>query len=85
MALWAAASWAFSAYLANFGSYDRVYGSLGAVIALLMWFWLSAFVVLLGAVLDAVLSEARAPDDAETAPPPDTAPEAEAGAAAAEG
>jgi membrane protein len=61
VALWAAASWAFSAYLANFGSYDRVYGSLGAVIALLMWFWLSAFVVLLGAVLDSVLSGTRSP------------------------
>lgn len=54
--LWGAVSWAFSTYLANFGQYDRVYGSLGAVIALLMWFYLSAFVVLLGAIFDVELS-----------------------------
>jgi len=71
VALWGAASWGFSTYLANFGSYDRVYGSLGAVIALLMWFWLSAYVVLLGAILDAETSARRAP-----APPGDPAPAA---------
>ena len=53
MVLWAAASWGFSFYLTNFGSYNEVYGSLGAVIALLMWFWISAYVVLAGAVLNA--------------------------------
>ncbi|MBK5947305.1 hypothetical protein CCR83_12840 [Rhodobacter veldkampii DSM 11550] len=51
--LWAAVSLGFSAYLANLGSYNRVYGSLGAVIALLMWLYLSSWAVLLGAVLDA--------------------------------
>ena len=50
VALWGFVSWAFSTYLANFGNYDKVYGSLGAVIALLMWFYLSAFMVLLGAI-----------------------------------
>jgi membrane protein len=55
--LWGALSWAFSYYLANFGNYDRVYGSLGAVIALLMWFYLSAFVVLLGAIFDVELAQ----------------------------
>ncbi len=56
--LWVAVSAAFSTYLSNFGSYNQIYGSLGAVIALLMWFYLSAFVVLLGAELNAVI-EAR--------------------------
>lgn len=51
--LWAAASMAFSAYLANFGSYSRIYGSIGAVIALLMWLYISAYIVLFGAVLNA--------------------------------
>lgn len=51
--LWAGASMAFSAYLANFGAYNRVYGSIGAVIALLMWLYLSAYIVLLGAAVNA--------------------------------
>jgi membrane protein len=50
--LWLIASIGFSWYVAEFGSYDKVYGSLGAVIILLFWFWLTAFVVLLGAELD---------------------------------
>lgn len=51
--LWAGASMAFSAYLANFGAYNRVYGSIGAVIALLMWLYISAYIVLLGAAVNA--------------------------------
>ncbi len=51
--LWAAASMAFSVYLSNFGAYNRVYGSIGAVIALLMWLYISAYIVLLGAAVNA--------------------------------
>ena len=51
--LWLVASILFSIYVRNFGSYNETYGSLGGVIILLMWFWLSAFVVLLGAELNA--------------------------------
>ncbi len=51
--LWGAVSAAFSTYLTNFGNYNEVYGSIGAVIALLVWLYLSAFLVLLGAVLNA--------------------------------
>ena len=50
--LWAAMSVAFSVYLANFANYNEIYGSLGAVIALMMWLYLSAYVVLLGAALN---------------------------------
>lgn len=50
--LWVAASIAFSVYLANFGAYNRIYGSIGAVIALLMWLYISAYIVLFGAVLN---------------------------------
>ncbi len=53
--LWAAASRGFMLYLANFGSYNQIYGSIGAVVALLMWFWLSSYAVLLGAALNAVM------------------------------
>ncbi len=54
--LWALASFAFSVYLENFGSYNRIYGSIGAVIALMMWLYLSAYIVLFGAVLNAELA-----------------------------
>lgn len=52
---WAAVSFAFSAYLANFDSYNRIYGSIGAVAALLMWLYLSAWSVLMGAAINAEL------------------------------
>ena len=57
-ALFAVASWAglsvlFSYYVANFGNYNQVYGSIGAVIAMLVWLWLSSFLILLGAVVNA--------------------------------
>lgn len=50
---WAILSVAFSYYVANFGNYNRVYGSIGAVIAMLVWLWLSSFLILLGAVINA--------------------------------
>jgi membrane protein len=60
--VWALGSWAFSLYLANFGRYNEVYGSIGAVVALLMWFYLSALVTLLGAALNAELELRTLPD-----------------------
>lgn len=51
--LWLAGSFGFSFYVANFADYNASFGSLGGVIVLLTWLWLSAFVVLLGALLDA--------------------------------
>lgn len=51
--LWALVSRGFVLYLANFGSYNEVYGSIGAVVALLMWLYLSAYAVLIGAAVDA--------------------------------
>ena len=57
-ALWLAGSGAFSFYVSHFGSYDAMYGSLAAPVVLLLWFWLSALVVLLGAEIDAELEHA---------------------------
>ena len=51
--LWALVSVGFSYYVANFGNYNQVYGSIGAVIAMLIWLWISSFLVLLGASLNA--------------------------------
>src|SRR5690606_38552212 len=50
--MWIDGSIAFSIYMQNFGNYNETYGTLGAGIALLMWFWLSSFAVLLGAELN---------------------------------
>jgi membrane protein len=52
-ALWFAASLLFTAYVANFGSYDKTYGTLGAVISLLIWLWLGNMAFLLGALFNA--------------------------------
>lgn len=61
-ALWLVASALFSFYVANFGSYNETYGSLGAVVILLMWFYISAYVVLLGAEVNAEMEHQTAED-----------------------
>jgi membrane protein len=53
--LWLLASVAFSFFLANFNAYNATFGSLGAVAALLMWFWLSAYAICMGAELNSQL------------------------------
>ena len=53
--LWAAAAKGFGIYLANFPSYNRIYGSIGAVVVLQLWLYVSAYTVLLGAAIDAEL------------------------------
>jgi membrane protein len=53
--LWLAISGVFSFYVSEFGSYHKTYGALGGVIVLLLWFYWSAFLVLLGAELTAAL------------------------------
>ena len=60
--LWAAASGGFSVYLANFAAYNEVYGSIGAVIAMLMWLFISAWLVLLGGALNAWLGLGQEPE-----------------------
>ncbi|TMV83081.1 YihY/virulence factor BrkB family protein [Thioclava sp. BHET1] len=65
---WAVASVGFSFYLSNFASYNRVYGSIGAVVALLMWFYISAYVILLGAALNAWLERHPLPADEASEP-----------------
>jgi membrane protein len=56
--LWLMASGLFSFYVSRFGGYDKTYGSLAAPVVLLLWFWLSALVVLIGAEIDAEMEHA---------------------------
>jgi len=57
--LWLAASAAFAIYLANFANYNKTYGTLGGVIAFLVWLWITNIAVLLGAQLNAELERER--------------------------
>jgi membrane protein len=57
--LWVLASAGFAIYVANFGSYDKTYGSLAGVIVFLVWLWISNVAVLLGAELDAELARGQ--------------------------
>lgn len=53
--LWLVVSIGFAFYTANFASYAKTYGTLATIVVLLLWLWLSALVVLLGAEVDAAL------------------------------
>ncbi len=65
--IWAVASLAFSLYVDNFSSYSKTYGSLAAVVILLLWLWISFYVILLGAEINAE-SEAQTVEDTTTGP-----------------
>jgi len=51
--VWIVASALFAFYVANFGSYDKTYGTLGGVVAFLVWLWVTNVAMLLGAELNA--------------------------------
>jgi membrane protein len=69
-AVWLIASAGFSLYVSNFAHYDRFYGSLGAVIILLFWFYISFYIVLLGAEINAELELQTAKDTTAGKPMP---------------
>lgn len=69
-AAWLTASVGFSVYAANFGTYDRTYGTLGAVIGFMTWIWISAMVVLLGAELNSEIEHQTARDSTVGPPEP---------------
>lgn len=60
--VWAAGSAGFSYYVATFADYQGTYGALGAVVVLMMWFWISALIVLVGARLNAEMEFQTAAD-----------------------
>jgi membrane protein len=68
--VWLLASAGFALYVARFGSYNKTYGSLAAVIVFLVWLWISNLAILIGAEFDAEVQRGRAmraghPPDAE--------------------
>ncbi|UOA15244.1 MULTISPECIES: YihY/virulence factor BrkB family protein [Sulfitobacter] len=65
--LWIVASVGFSMYVSNFGSYNESFGSMAGAIILLMWLWISAFIVLLGAEFNSEM-EAQTRKDSTTGP-----------------
>jgi len=60
--LWVIASIGFSVYVSKFGDYNKTYGSLGAIVILLTWFWLSTYIFLAGAELNAEMEHQTARD-----------------------
>ena len=68
--VWIIASAAFTFYLANFADYNATYGTLGAVVGLMMWTWISLIILILGAELNAELEQQTAKDSTTGAPRP---------------
>lgn len=50
--VWLLASWGFSLYVSNFGNFNEMYGALSAVVIMLLWLFISSFIILVGAVLN---------------------------------
>lgn len=68
--LWIGVSLLFSIYVSNFGSYNETYGALAAVMILLLWLWISAFIVLVGAELNAEMEHQTEHDTTVGRPKP---------------
>src|SRR5205085_9877979 len=68
--VWVVASLLFSWYAANFGNFNKTYGSLGAVIGFMTWMWLSIIVILIGAKLNAETEHQTARESTTGAPKP---------------
>jgi membrane protein len=66
--LWLAATVLFGLYVASFANYNATYGSLGAVVVLMMWLWVSAYAILIGAEINAE-AERQTGVDSTTGPP----------------
>jgi len=65
---WIAASLGFSVYVRHFGSYNATYGSIGAVIILLSWMYMTAFFILLGAEINVVTETGRSEGERDSIP-----------------
>jgi membrane protein len=70
--VWVIASWGFSFYVAHFGDYNKTYGAIGGAIVMLMWMWISAIFLILGAEINAVLEHISSDGKAAKSPAVDT-------------
>jgi membrane protein len=68
--VWVGASWGFSFYLQNFANYNATYGSLGAVIGLMMWTWISVIILIVGAEINAEMEHQTKCDSTVGEPKP---------------
>lgn len=68
--LWLAGSVLFAVYAQNWGRYDQTYGTLGGVIVLLMWFYLSGYIIILGAEINSEMERQTSKDTTEGRPKP---------------
>jgi len=73
VAVWLIASWGFSFYVLHFGEYNKTYGAIGGAVVMLMWMWISAMVLLAGALINAVLEDLSRGRSPATAHPGGTA------------
>ncbi len=68
--IWLIASIGFSVYVETFGNYAKTYGSLAAAVVLMLWLWLTAYAVLLGAEINAEAEQQTARDTTTGEPRP---------------
>ncbi len=68
--LWALTSALFSWYASNFGNFNKTYGSLGAVVVLMTWFWISSFIILIGGEINSELEHQTKKDTTTGHPEP---------------
>jgi membrane protein len=68
--LWAATSLLFTWYASSFGNFNKTYGSLGAIIVLMTWFYLSSFIILLGGEINSELEHQTKKDSTTGRPKP---------------
>ena len=70
---WLAASLLFAVYVSNFGSYEKTYGALGAVVIFLVWMWISNLALLLGAQVNALRAKHKVTAPTQPSSTPHTA------------
>jgi membrane protein len=68
--IWAIVSLGFSIYVDNFGSYDKTYGAIAGVIVLMLWLYLTCYLILLGAEINSEAEHQTAEDTTQGPPQP---------------
>ena len=68
--IWAVVSLGFSIYVDNFGSYDKTYGAIAGVIVLMLWLYLTCYLILLGAEINSEAEHQTAEDTTQGPPQP---------------